>query len=254
MDAIARKEKLEGRLPALLRGNPEIPRIYDLDRNGVVYIPDAMPLDIVSEAASELRFYKDAGLFKGGFDNATITINADIGPSSLYGSGVKNPGLPAIDALKHAYAIDVYNFIADIGGFPHIDSSVVTIFGVYYPPVSGSFYRHRDLSQNSNLVGIISLTGHAIARIGEVQSRFMPMDLEASYAVSPGGLMLMRAERECDIVDRNDLRPYHSIDSVDGERFSLVFRTLRDHLTDNSDFEDLRDRSFAARLAAQLRR
>jgi hypothetical protein len=153
--------------------------------------------------------------------------------------------LPYSTALTKAYTDYIYNPIARMGGFSEID--MVNSVGInMYPKKVGGISSHRDLDRDKNLNGIISIEGVGLISFPRTRNGMAV----CTFVMHPTDLTLIRANLErgenkakfqmlrdvktlnCALAPEDkrnigggfDLGPFHKVETLDQDRYSIVLR------------------------------
>lgn len=125
-----------------------------------------------------------------------------------------NNFLNSINQFKKEY-IEIYKEIAEKAGFQKNFFNSIGIH--YYPNTSIGITPHRDYAKDKDLISIFVLQGNSKFYVCKDREKNCSIELDSS----PGSLILLRAAR-------NNLeqkfRPFHYIESIKRERFSLIVR------------------------------
>ncbi len=212
--------------------------MYNPDHSGILLIRNALEKSFhaaisrqVLELGDMLRKVKPVeGNVRQNF--FTVYLLDDDSHSNVFCK--RRSMFPACDQLAMAYTKHIYNFVANAAGFMQT-SSVNSLSINMYPKNVGRIEYHKDFSAEINLIGIISVIGSA--RFSVAKSR--DGTDEKSHVVNEGDLVLMRANRDLgkaalpsltalkrrDAIERSvDLRPYHRVEALDEDRYSIVLR------------------------------
>ncbi len=176
--------------------------VLDLDRNGI--FTKAPPRDGV---ADQNMFTVNMG---------TWGMNRDRNPK------VKLEELAACSAVAHAFAHQVYNALAEIRGFPKVDM-MNTVSLHKYPAQGGLLSLHRDLTSAVDVSGLITVKG----------SRKLTLATSLEGDDMRTRILL---ERDLTLLPSNpvpkvyipDVRPYHMIESLGEDVYSMIIRNRVD--------------------------
>ena len=106
---------------------------------------------------------------------------------------------------------------ADFKKYPQINS-----IGIHhYRNQEEGISPHQDYARDVNLISILSISGKASFLICKGRTKEKAESLE----LLPGSLVLMRAPRN---KKENSLRPFHCIEKVSEERYSIILRQSLD--------------------------
>ena len=87
----------------------------------------------------------------------------------------------------------------------------------FYPQGSAGISPHRDYASDINLISIYCMSGEADFCVARTRDR----EGEVRHRVKQGSVIFMRAARED---SEQDLRPFHYVENVDSDRYSIIFR------------------------------
>lgn len=199
----------------------DIRRMYNSSCHvGGVYLQQAVDKDALQSLRLEIVGLYRIGLFakspsqEGVVRQTMSTLYVGDMPTD---KGITIEAMPVVAKFADK-ALNFYNIAAEIANFQQVDS--FNSIGLHrYPGRGGGIDFHRDYDSDRGMVIIVSVEGNAKTSIARTRAG----DSCTTYITSPGDVILLRANRSAG--ETPDLRPFHSVETMGSERFSLIFRT-----------------------------
>ncbi|MBI3334212.1 hypothetical protein HYZ97_01890 [Candidatus Pacearchaeota archaeon] len=192
--------------------------LYAASQPGVMLIPGFLSQEFCERAMSEFRKREEL------FHEAPHVENTTRQELKVYycgeadGAEKRTCPFQLIASLRERYSI-LCKKLGERAGFQQ--GSVINSIGIHwYAPCSCGMGTHRDYSKDINLLSMFALSSTTPFNVYADKQGTGKLTLP----VTPGSLVLMRGPR---CAEENEMRPYHSVDRVLEERFSVLFRQKR---------------------------
>lgn len=198
--------------------------MYDPENVGGMFLPNMLGKKFTELLRNEVTETYSDGLFveqpsQEGVvrqNMSTLYVGASDAPEGV--RRVTLEDLPFVSALADRYTT-LYNVVAR--ATTHFEQILkINSVGIHrYPSDGGGIAFHRDYVRDKNLIAIFSVSGPS--RITFAFTREWRGSV--SYTTQSGDLVLMRSNVE-DPELKQELRPFHRLETLGEERFSVIFR------------------------------
>jgi len=187
--------------------------LYDLSKLGGMSFPNFLNPDFREDLLNEIKNaqgrLKPAEQYVGKVQQVMNTFYIGEAHNN---SNIGN--FPLVKQLRDTYSL----FYKELGNIANFYSGNINSIGFHhYPANSLGITPHQDYAFDYNLISIFVLEGNASLNVCRDRDKRDSMQLSAA----PGSLVLLRAARK---PEEQKYRPFHYIDGVKEERYSLIFR------------------------------
>lgn len=194
--------------------NRVVEELYDLSKPGIISIPNVVREDsrksLLAGINNIQHHFWDAPRKEGVVDQEMKCFYLEYSnPSAL------NSFFGQLMTWFWLDYLEVYEKVAEKAKFKERRFNSVGVH--YYPRGSRGITPHRDYSTDMDLVSVFILKGKAPFYSCEGRT----LDSKVEICSSPGSLILMRAARD---ESEQRYRPFHSVGSVEEDRYSTIFR------------------------------
>ena len=188
--------------------------LYDFSKIGALSIPNILlekaSEDLVNGAKSAKKFFWRPPKKEGPVIQEMESLYIEELNEECLDKKFKN----SINKFRKEY-IEIYKEIAEKAGFQENFFNSIGIH--YYQDTSIGITPHRDYAKDKDLISIFVLQGQARFCVCKDRNGSNYIELDSS----PRSLILLRAARKN---SEQKYRPFHYLESIKQERFSLIVR------------------------------